>query len=121
LAYRSTTNAFFRDLPVSSFVVHSSLLIVKNVDLVVARDGFLYVKDPGYRGTFQTVLDVYCCVTSNGYCTSVSDDSWGARHHHTFQSGYFKLCTFGILDSYCCIYSSRQKAVMDTLLSHIDN
>jgi len=34
-------NAIFRDLPVSSFVFHSSLLTVKSVNLVVARDGFL--------------------------------------------------------------------------------
>ena len=40
LAYRSTYNAFFMDLPVSSFVSHSSLLTEKGVDLAVARDGF---------------------------------------------------------------------------------
>ena len=40
LPYRSTYNAFFMDLPVSSFVSHSSLLTAKSVDLVVARDGF---------------------------------------------------------------------------------
>ena len=40
LAYRSTYNAFFMDLPVSSFVSHSSLLTGKGVDLVVACDGF---------------------------------------------------------------------------------
>ena len=40
LAYHSTYNAFFMDLPVSSFVSHSSLLTVKGVDLAVARDGF---------------------------------------------------------------------------------
>jgi len=61
------------DFPVSFFVSHSSLLIVKSVDLVVALDGFLGlcimeiigVFHSGYfdyRGAFQTVLDVYCCV-----------------------------------------------------------
>ena len=40
LAYCNTYNAFFMDLPVSSFVSHSSLLTVKSVDLAVARDGF---------------------------------------------------------------------------------
>ena len=40
MAYRSTYNAFFMDLPVSSFVCHSSLLTAKGVDLAVARDGF---------------------------------------------------------------------------------
>ena len=40
LAYRSTYNAFFMELPVSSFVSHSPLLTEKSVDLVVARDGF---------------------------------------------------------------------------------
>ena len=33
-------NAFFMDLPVSSFVCHSSLLTAKGIDLVVACDGF---------------------------------------------------------------------------------
>jgi len=33
------------DLPVSSFVSHSSLLTVKSVDLIVARDGFLCVME----------------------------------------------------------------------------
>ena len=37
------SNPFFMDLPVSSFVSHSSLLTVKNVDLMFARDGFLYI------------------------------------------------------------------------------
>ena len=45
LAYRSTWNVFFKDLPVSSFVFHSSLLTVKIVDLVVTCDGFLYVTE----------------------------------------------------------------------------
>ena len=40
MAYRSTYNAFFMDLPASSFVSHSSLLNAKGVDLRVARDGF---------------------------------------------------------------------------------
>ena len=40
MAYHSTYNAFFMDLPVSSFVSHSSLLTAKGVDLSVARDGF---------------------------------------------------------------------------------
>ena len=40
LAYRSTYNAFFMGLPVSSFVSHSSLLTVKGVDLAVACGGF---------------------------------------------------------------------------------
>ena len=40
LAYHSTCNVFFMDLPVSSFVSHSSLLTVKSVDLAIARDSF---------------------------------------------------------------------------------
>ena len=40
LAYHSTYNVFFMDLPVSSFVSHSSWLTVKSVDLAVACDGF---------------------------------------------------------------------------------
>ena len=40
LAYRSTYNAFFMDIPVSSFVSHSSLLTGKGVNLARARDGF---------------------------------------------------------------------------------
>ena len=38
LAYHSTGNVFFRDLLVTSFVFHSSLLIV---NIMVAHDGFL--------------------------------------------------------------------------------
>ena len=59
------------DLPVSSFVSHSSLLTVKSANLAVARDGFpskleiVHIFHSGYfdcRGAFQTVLDLYCCV-----------------------------------------------------------
>ena len=45
LAYRSTCNAFFRDLPVSSFVFHSFLLTVKSIDLVVACDCSLCIME----------------------------------------------------------------------------
>ena len=56
--------AFFMDLPVSSFVSHSSYS--KKCDLVVASDGSLGIVGifhSGYfdhRDTFQTVLDLYC-------------------------------------------------------------
>ena len=40
LVYRSMCNAFFMDLPVSSFVSHSFLLTAKGVEVVVACDGF---------------------------------------------------------------------------------
>jgi len=33
------------DLPMPSFVFHSSLLTAKSVDLVVAHDGFLFVTE----------------------------------------------------------------------------
>jgi len=67
LAYCSTCSAFVMDLPVPSFVFHSSLLTVKSIDLVVARrwliteivcifhSGYLH-----YRGAFQTVLVLLC-------------------------------------------------------------
>ena len=96
MAYRSTSNVFFRDLPVSSFVLHLSLLTVKSVILVVAFDGFLYVAEIvrifhsgylDYRGTYQTVLNSYCCVTSwqrRAMDTSVLDDNWGTQHHRIF-------------------------------------
>ena len=68
LAYHTTHNAFFIDLPVSSFVSISSWLTVKGVDLAVARDSFpdfvmeiICIFDSGYfdcRGAFQTVLDL---------------------------------------------------------------
>jgi len=60
-------------LQVSSFVFHSSLLTVKCINLVVVHDGSLCVLEIvhifhsgylDYRGAFQTVLDSYCCVTS---------------------------------------------------------
>ena len=71
LAYHSTYNAFFMDLPVSFFVSHSSLLTGKGVDLARARDGFPSKRKLSVffivailicRGAFQTVLDSYCCV-----------------------------------------------------------
>ena len=40
MAYHSAYNAFFMDLPVSSFVSHSSLLTAKSFDLAVVCDGF---------------------------------------------------------------------------------
>jgi len=58
---------------VPSFVFHSSLLTVKSINLVVARDGFLSVMEIvrifhsgylDYRGAFQTVVDLNCCVTN---------------------------------------------------------
>jgi len=73
LAYHSTSNAFLRDLPVSSFMFHSSLLTVKSIDLVVTHDGFLCTTEMvhifhsgylDYRGVFQIVFDSFCCVTS---------------------------------------------------------
>ena len=43
LEYCSMYNAFFVDLPVSSFVFHSFLLTVKSLNLVVAHDGLLCI------------------------------------------------------------------------------
>ena len=48
LAYRRIYNAFFMDLPVSSFVSHLSLLTAKVVDLVVASDGFFLNRNHPY-------------------------------------------------------------------------
>ena len=65
MAYRIASNAFFRDLLVSSFVFHSSLLTVKSIDWVVAYDGFLCIMEIvcifhsgrlDYRGTFKFIL-----------------------------------------------------------------
>jgi len=56
------------DLPVPSFVFHSSLLTVKSVDSVVAYDGFLSVMENfhifhtgyfDYTVAFQILLDSY--------------------------------------------------------------
>jgi len=48
-------NSFFMDLPVPSFVFHSSLLTAKGVNSVVARDGFLFVTEnfPLRNGKFS--------------------------------------------------------------------
>ena len=76
LAYHSTCNAFFMDLQVFSFVLYSSLLTVTSVDLVVACDGFLCVKEivcifhSGYF-TFCTVL--FCTTLRTVMNTSLSD------------------------------------------------
>ena len=40
LAYRSICNVFFIDLPVFSFVSHSSSQTAKSVDLAIAHDFF---------------------------------------------------------------------------------
>jgi len=60
--------------PQSSFVFHSSLLTVNSINLVVTCDGFLCVMEiiPSElsvffivaTGAFQSVIDLYCCVTS---------------------------------------------------------
>ena len=71
--------AFIRELPVSSFVFHSSLLTVKSVDWVIAGDGFLCVAEIVLLFIVvalitKVLLDSYCCVTNQTY-TSVSEDS----------------------------------------------
>jgi len=64
------------DLPLPSFVFHSSLLTVKSVDSVVARDGFLFVTEISsyfhtayfdYTVAFQILLDLYGVTKCNGY------------------------------------------------------
>ena len=82
----------------SSFVIHSSVLTVKSVDLVVAHDGFLYVTQiicvfhSGYLDYRDILLDLYCCVTSGTWLTeremdtSVLDDNWHVLHN---PHGYF--------------------------------
>jgi len=52
-------------LPMPSFVSHSSILIARSVDLVVAHDDVVINFHSGYfdcRGSFQTVVNLYCCV-----------------------------------------------------------
>ena len=52
--------------------------------------------------------------------TSISDSNWGTQHD---RSSYFDYrCTFRtVFDSYCCVTEhSRQRAVMDTSLSDIN-
>ena len=48
LAYRTMYDVFFMDLPVSSFVFHSSLLTVISVDLTVAHNGFFHNRNRPY-------------------------------------------------------------------------
>ena len=65
LAYRSECNEFFRDVPVPSFVFHSSLLIVKLIWRlhIFSVTEIIYIFHSSYldyRGTFHS----YCCVTS---------------------------------------------------------
>ena len=47
-AYCSTCNAFFMDLPVSSFVSRSSLLTVKSVDLAIAHVASFHYRNHPY-------------------------------------------------------------------------
>jgi len=125
LAYHSMSNAFFRDLPVSSFVFHSSLLTVNSVNLVIACDGFFCIMQivPSKLFVFFVVATLITEVLFKQLLThiavqrvehswrrremdtSVSDDIWSARHHHIFHGGYFEYRhTFRtVLDSYCCV------------------
>ena len=69
MAYHGTFNAFFMDLPVASFVFHSSLLTVKGVRFGGTRDGFFCVTEIIYSGffddigPFRKILDLYYYVT----------------------------------------------------------
>ena len=63
LANRGVYNAFFMDLPVLSFVFHSSLLIVKACDDFLGITEITYIFCSGHRGAFQTVPASYCYVT----------------------------------------------------------
>jgi len=67
LAYRSMCNAFFRDLPVSSFVSHSSLLTVKSIYLVVAHDGFLCVMKNHLYISWWLLLSQRCFSNSSWF------------------------------------------------------
>jgi len=115
LAYCSTCNAFFMNLPVSPFVFHSSLL---TVNLVVARDGFLCImaiicifhsSNFDYRGAFQIVLDSYCCnrlniaetkrngcftfqkiINKTGACSTITF-FWCRMRGFTSQYNYYKF------------------------------
>jgi len=51
-----TYNAFFMELPVPSFVFHSTLLTVKSVNLVVTHNGFLFVIENFILATLITQL-----------------------------------------------------------------
>ena len=53
------TAVFFMDLPVSPFVLHTSVLTEKSVNLVLARDGFLYVAE-------SLLIRISC----RGYCSN---------------------------------------------------
>jgi len=97
-------------------VFHSSLLTVKNVNLVVARDGFFCVIDIvqifhssylDYRGASQTGFVLLCnklniadregqWILQFQMITGVRStiDSGDFDNRHTFQTA---------LDSYCCV------------------
>jgi len=121
LPYRNTSNAFFRDLPESSFVFHSSLLTVNSVNLVVACTWWLLLHNGNRPGRIICIfhrgyLDYYWFVL---LCNelSIADregkwilqfqmiTTWGAQHRHIFHRGYFDYRrTFRtVLDSYCCV------------------
>ena len=55
MAYYSMSNAFFRDLTVSS-VFHSYLLTAKGIDLVVAYDGFLCLRKLSVFSVVATLI-----------------------------------------------------------------
>ena len=109
-------NTFLSDLPVSSFVFQ---LTVKNVDLVVARDGFLCITEIirifhsvylDYRGAIQPILNwfILLCDESN---TADREGKWIqtiTRECHTiniFHSGCFdyRHNFWTVLDLHCCV------------------
>ena len=119
-------HSVFRDLPESSFVFHSSLLIVNSVNLVVACDGFLCVIEivPSKLSIFFMVAtlitellfkQLLICIAvwwvehrwqRREMDISVSDDNRGARHHRIFHSGFFdyrRTFHWTVLDLYCCV------------------
>ena len=72
LAHCSMYNAFFMDLPVTSFAFHSQqkVLIWQQDVIASLRSGNCLYFYSGYlggyfdcRGAFQTILDFYCYVT----------------------------------------------------------
>ena len=77
LAYRSTCNAFFMDLPVSFFVSHSSSLTVKGVNLMASLHN-------GNRPYLLLLLYYYIC-----YCAEIKKIVVH-RCDHNACSGWYK-------------------------------
>jgi len=101
LAYCSMYNAFFMDLPVSSFVFHNSLLTMKSVDLVILPISCLL------RNSVLRLHIAYSINSSKYLCnrifqSTVAHDGFLCIIAHIFIEATL-ITEVLLFDLYCCV------------------